>query len=160
RIWVLQTLRNELENLARAENLNVTFTLSNSGELTLEGTVLNETRVTKFVELVKDRTLGIARLESRIKTAKTLLADVEKLAQVSQIQPWVLFREDGERIEASGALPIEKIDAWAGFLQSYARRFARDIGLRSFVQLQNISVTVADGNQRQAATPVSQAITI
>src|SRR5262249_3354255 len=81
RILVLQSLRNEVENLAKSENMNVPSTLSPKGELTLEGVVLSEDAATKFVDLVRDRILGLARVESRLKTSKSLLAEVEKLAQ-------------------------------------------------------------------------------
>lgn len=152
RILVLQSLRNEVENLAKSENMNVTSTLSPKGELTLEGVVLSEDAANKFVDLVRDRILGLARVESRLKTSKSLLAEVEKLAQVSQIHQWVLLRDAHDVIEASGAIPIEKIDAWAGFLQSYAKRFAKDIGLRSYVQLQTVQMTAAatPGSRDQA----------
>ena len=148
RIWVLQTLRSEVDNLAKSENLNVTSTISNRGELALEGVVLSEETATKFVDLAKDRILGIARIDNRIKTSKMLLGEVEKLAQVSQIYQWVLLRDNRELIEANGAVPIEKIDAWAGFLQAYARRFAKDIGLRSYVQLQNVSLAQQGGRDQ------------
>lgn len=150
RIWVLQSLRSEVENLAKSENVNVTSTVSPKGELILEGVVLNEETSTKFVELVRDRILGIARIDSRIKTSKMLLGEVEKLAQVSQIHQWVLLRDARDLIEANGAIPVEKIDAWAGFLQAYAKRFAKDIGLRSYVQLQNVSMAAAAPGRDQA----------
>ncbi|WP_375453295.1 FHA domain-containing protein [uncultured Methylobacterium sp.] len=136
RLWVLQTLRSEVQNLIEVQKVNVTHELAANGNLTLEGTILNAARAERFVELVKDRVLGVAGIDARIKTAATLLGEVEKLAVTTQIQPWILLRADGDLIEANGAIPVAKIDAWVGFLQSYARRFSKDIALRSFVQLQ------------------------
>lgn len=136
RLWVLQTLRSEVQNLIEVQKVNVTHELAANGNLTLEGTILNAARAERFVGLVKDRVLGVTGIDSRIKTAATLLGEVEKLAVTTQIQPWILLRADGDLIEANGAVPVAKIDAWVGFLQSYARRFSKDIPLRSFVQLQ------------------------
>jgi type III secretion system YscD/HrpQ family protein len=148
RISVLQSIRGEIDALIKSERVNVTATVSDHGVLTLDGTILNEDAAARFVQLVRERILGIARVDSRIKTARTLLADVQRLAQVSQISTWVLLRNDGDLIEANGAIPLEKIDAWVGFLQAYAGRFAKDIALRSYVQLQGINVTGAGGQER------------
>jgi hypothetical protein len=145
RLWVLQTIRTEVANLVASQRLPVTFALSQAGELTLEGTVLNEGTANRFVELVRDRVLGVTRVESRIRTAAVLLGEVERLAVATGVGPLVIFRVDNELIEANGAIPNEKVDAWVGFLQSYARRFSREIPLRSFVQLQSAGARGAPG---------------
>lgn len=139
RVAVLQSMRSEIDNLIRAESVNVTATVTDSGELILDGVILSEQNANRFLDLVKDRMLGASRIESRIKTAKSLLGEAEKLATVSQIGGWVLLRNDGELIEATGAIPLEKVDAWLGFLQAYANRLAKVIGLRSYVQLQDVA---------------------
>lgn len=143
RLWVLQTIRAEVESLIAAQKLPVGFRLSEGGALTLDGLILSEARANRFVELVKDRVVGLAEVQSRIRTAQTLLGEVERLAQAAQVQPYVLLRVADDLIEATGAIPAEKLDAFVGFLQSYARRFAREIPLRSFVQLQG-----AGGSER------------
>lgn len=144
RLWVLQTIRAEVESLIAAQKLPVGFRLTEDGILTLDGLILNEARAARFVDLVKDRVVGLAEVRSRIRTAQSLLGEVERLAQAAQIQPYVLLRVNDDLIEATGAIPTEKVDAYVGFLQSYARRFAREIPLRSFVQLQGAGTAGAD----------------
>lgn len=136
RVGVLQSLREEVDGLIVAEKLPITFTLSSSGDLTLEGVMLGEDAVQRFLERIKSTIIGLNKIDSNIRTAKSLLSEIEKLGRLSQIDSVVLFRLDGELIEANGVLPVEKIDSWVGFLQAYSRRFSKDIGLRSFVQLQ------------------------
>ena len=101
------------------------------GLLTLEGVILNEARAARFVELVKGRVLGLSGVESKIRTATVLLNEIERLADTAQIRSFVLLRIADDLIEATGAIPAEKVDAFVGFLQSYARRFARDTPVRS-----------------------------
>ncbi|WP_298959728.1 FHA domain-containing protein [uncultured Methylobacterium sp.] len=148
RLWVLQTLRGEVESLIQAQRVAVVPTLDRNGELTLDGTILNAERANRFVALVRDLVLGLSGIDDRIRTAATLLTEVEKLAATSRIQPWILLRADGEVIEASGAIPVAKIDAWVGFLQGYARRFSREIPLRSLVQLQTPGSAPLAGTER------------
>jgi hypothetical protein len=136
RVGVLQSLRNEIDNLIKAEKVAVSFTLTPAGDLSLEGVILDEDAARSFVDRIRGLVIGLNQIDSKIRTAKRLLAEIEKLSRMSQIDSLVVFRLDGELIEANGVLPVDKIDSWVGFLQSYARRFGKDIGLRSFVQLQ------------------------
>jgi hypothetical protein len=142
RVGVLQALRTEIDSLIKDEKVAVSFSLSSAGELSLDGVILNEANAKKFVDEIQGLVVGLKRIDSRIRTAKTLLDDIEKLARMSQIENLVIFRLDGELVEASGILPTDKIDSWVGFLQSYARRFGKDIALRSLVQLQNPNGTL------------------
>jgi hypothetical protein len=136
RLGVLEALRNEIDGLIRSEKLPVTYTLSSTGDLILEGLILDEDVAQKFVDRIKGAVAGLNLVESRIRTAKSLLDEVQKVARTAQIEQYVLLRLDRELIEANGILPIDKIDSWVGFLTSYSRRFSREIALRSFVQLQ------------------------
>jgi len=152
RLTVLATVREEVASLLETENAGVEFALSPIGVLTLTGVILDPERATTLVEMIREQVPGLASVDSQIRTAPTLLAEVEALADRAQIKPLVLLRIDGPLIEASGALPTEKIDSWAGFLQSYATQFASIIPLRSFVQLQSPGVTVeAAAEQPKAA---------
>lgn len=141
RLGVIDALQNEMEGLIRSENLPVTFTISPEGVLTLEGVILDDKIATQFVNRIKEGVVGFSEVNSEIRTANSMLSDVQKLSGMAEIDSYVLLRLDGKVIEASGILPINRIDGWVGFLQSYVRRFAKDIGLRSFVQLQ-----AADGS--------------
>jgi type III secretion system YscD/HrpQ family protein len=152
RLGVLEALRNEIDGLIKSEKVPVTYSLSSSGDLALEGLILDEGAAQNFVDRIKGAVAGLNQVESRIRTAKTLLDEVQKVSRTAQIEQFVLLRLDGELIEANGILPIDKIDSWVGFLTSYSRRFSKDIGLRSFVQLQKPDGTLV-------ATPV-QPVTI
>ena len=136
RLSVLETIRSDLQNLIAAQKVNVTFDLAKDGKLTLDGLILSPAAADRFVQLVREDVIGVASVESHIRTADTLLADVEKLAASLGLKPWLLLRVDNDLIEVGGALPVDKIDAWVGFLDSYARRFSKEIALRSLVQLQ------------------------
>lgn len=144
RLWVRQTIRSEVQSLIAAEKVPVVFQFSDAGVLTLDGVILNETRAARFVDLVKERVLGLSRVDSRIRTATSLLSEIERLADTAQIRSFVLLRIANDLVEVTGAIPAEKVDAFVGFLQSYARRFARDIPLRSFVQLQGATTSGVD----------------
>jgi len=144
RLWVRQTIRSEVASLIAAEKVPVAFQLSDAGVLALEGVILNEGHAARFIDRVKDRILGLSRVDSKIRTATGLLSEIERLADAAQIRSFVLLRITDDLVEATGAIPAEKVDAFVGFLQSYARRFARDIPLRSFVQLQGVSTPGID----------------
>lgn len=148
RLTVLATIREEVASLLESENAGVEFALSPMGVLTLTGVILDPERAKALVDMVQEQVPGLASIDSQIRTSTTLLADVEALADRAQIKPLVLLRVDGQLLEATGALPTEKIDAWAGFLQSYATQFAPMIALRSFVQLQSPGATVVAGGQQ------------
>lgn len=149
RLTVLATIQEEVASLLETENAGVEFALSPIGVLTLTGVILDPERANALVEMVREQVPGLASIESQIRTSPTLLAEVEALADRAQIKPLVLLRVDGQLIEASGALPTEKIDAWAGFLQAYASQFAPIIPLRSFVQLQSPGVTIEEAQAQQ-----------
>jgi hypothetical protein len=148
RLTVLATINEEVASLLESENAGVEFALSPMGVLTLTGVILDPERAKALVDMVQDQVPGLASIDSQIRTSTTLLADVEALADRAQIKPLVLLRVDGQLLEATGALPTEKIDAWAGFLQSYATQFAPLIALRSFVQLQSPGATIVAGGQQ------------
>lgn len=148
RLTVLSTIREEVASLLESENAGVEFDLSPVGVLTLTGVILDPDRANTLLEMVKEQVPGLASIDSQIRTSTTLLADVEGLADRAQIKPLVLLRIDGQLLEATGALPTEKIDAWAGFLQSYATQFAPIIALRSFVQLQSPGTTIVAGAEQ------------
>lgn len=137
RIAVLDLIRNEVAHLIQAENAGVEFSLSDTGELTLTGVILDAARADALAATVRERVTGLAAVHSEIRTAPSLLADVQALSDRSRIHPLVLLRLDGHLIEASGLIPTDKIDSWVGFLQAYSSQFAAVIPLRSFVQLQN-----------------------
>lgn len=153
RVWVLQSMHHEIAGLIETQAQNVTVEISGAGVVTLRGLISNDAQAERFITLVRE-VPGVSDVRSELRTPSSLLADVEQVAQSSQIKPWVLFRLDRGVIEATGALPAEEVNSWADFLQIYARRFARDIGLRSFVQLQDVNVQSAN------ALPSKGAITI
>jgi len=136
RLGVLDAIKNEIAEYIKSEKVAVTYTLSSTGDLTLEGLILDEAAAQRFVEKMRGSIAGIKVVESKIRTARSLLDELQKLTRTAQIDQFVLLRVDGELIEATGIMPVDKIDSWVGFLTAYSRRFGKDIALRSFVQLQ------------------------
>lgn len=137
RISVQEVTRQEIAALLEAEGAKIDFGLSGTGAVTLTGTLIDEAKANGLTQLIRERILGISAVTSELRTGPMLLDEIRKLAERSQITPLVILRLDGELIEASGAIPNHKIDAWAGFLQAYAGRFASSIPLRSLVSLQD-----------------------
>ncbi|HUZ67871.1 MAG TPA: FHA domain-containing protein [Beijerinckiaceae bacterium] len=136
RLGVLQVLRSELVGLIKAEKVDVRYQISPQGNLTLDGTILEQKNVNRFLDEVRENVLGLNKVTSKITTANALLVKIEKLAELSQIKDSVVFRLDQHAIDANGVISVNKIDQWVGFLQAYSKRFSKDIGLRSYVQLQ------------------------
>lgn len=151
RIGVMATLRSEIDALLQAEKAPLTYTITPDGVVRLEGLLLDEARLGRLAERLQQTILGISRVELAVRTARTLLGEVEGLAQLAKIDPFIVLRLDGELIEASGAIPTDRIDGWVGFLQSYSRRFAREIALRSLVRLQNPDGSTAPAPAREQA---------
>jgi len=136
RIEVLAFLRSEIDNLISEEKVKVSYSLSPTGELTLNGVILSEADANKFVSRVQDGVIGLKKIDSKIRTGKALLVEIERLARVSQIDQKIILRLEQNVVEANGVIGADKIDAWVGFLQAYSKHFSADIGLRSYVQLQ------------------------
>jgi type III secretion system YscD/HrpQ family protein len=146
RIKVIDVLRNEIDGLIRAENLPITYELSSDGAATLKGVVLDAHVADSFVERLEVSVIGLKSVVSEIRTAETFLREIQELSRLAEIDSYVILRLDEELIEATGILPTDRIDGWEGFLQAYVRRFADDIGLRSFVQLQSSEGTLTAAN--------------
>ncbi|KAB0676840.1 FHA domain-containing protein [Aureimonas leprariae] len=142
RLVVLSSARSEIANLLSERFKTLSFALDDKGAVTLNGVLLDPKQAEAAVGLVRDGVAGLSSVASAIRTAPTLLADVQSLAERSRIRPLVIFRLDGNLIEASGVLPVEKIDPWVGFLQAYSTQFADLIPLRSLVSLQNADGTI------------------
>jgi type III secretion system YscD/HrpQ family protein len=136
RVNVLQSMRAEIDTMIASLKVPVTAVLAKDGGLKLDGLILNDDNAQQFVRRLKEDVSGIADIDNHIRTAKTLLVEIEKLAKRAQIESYVLFRQTNQSIEVNGVLPVDKIDAWVGFIQAYSKNFAKDIALRSYVQLQ------------------------
>ncbi|WP_294641454.1 BON domain-containing protein [uncultured Aureimonas sp.] len=147
RVGVLDSMKGEIAQLLSVEAPGIDFTLSDRGEVTLRGTILDPAEAGRVAALVADNVIGVASLTSEIETRDTLLAAVRRLAERSQIAPLTILRLDGSLIEMSGVVPTEKVDAWVGFLQAYTAQYAPQIALRSLVRLQN-----PDGTMQPAPT--------
>lgn len=136
RLGVRQILRSELDGLIKAEKVAVKYDLSSTGVLTLDGVILDRAAADRFVGEIAQNAPGLNKVVSQIKTAQDLLADIKGLAHLSQIDDKVVFQLENLVVQANGVVSPNKIDAWIGFLQAYSQRFGDQIGLRSFVQLQ------------------------
>jgi hypothetical protein len=139
RLGVLEVLKSEIDGLIKADKVNVTYQLSSSGDLTLDGVILDSAAAERFVTETSQTVIGLDKVVSKIRTAESLLVEIRDLAHLSQIDDAVVFRLNGMIVEANGVISTNKIDPWVGFLQAYSRRLGELIGLRSFVQLQSDS---------------------
>ncbi|MEM8794827.1 MAG: EscD/YscD/HrpQ family type III secretion system periplasmic domain-containing protein [Pseudomonadota bacterium] len=150
RLFVRSSLRTQIDALIEHQQVDVTYELNEDGSVIFEGDVLDVSRADKLVASVNEEIVGISDVQSHIRTAKTYLEAVRELGKRSEIASTVLFRLDGPLIEANGVVINEKLDSWVGFVQSYARRYADKIPLRSFVQLvnENGEVLAEPNNQR------------
>lgn len=137
RIWVLSSIRTQLKAAVESFDVDVSYEISPSGVVTLEGDILSQGMAERFFSYIEGEVPGISSLQNNVQTAKTYFSEVKKLAQRSRIDDTVLLRLADKRIEASGVVVTDKVDAWVGFIQSYALRYADHIALTSYVQLVN-----------------------
>lgn len=146
RLQVLETLQADIKGWLDAGRVALDYRLASDGVLSLSGILLDPKRADDVVVRIREEIPGLSAVKADIRTARDFLGEIAALARKVQIGPQVLFRLDGTLIEASGAVPLEKQDAWAGFLAAYSSRYADKIGLRSFVTLQDV---VADNTTLQ-----------
>jgi hypothetical protein len=136
-IMTLDVLREHLTMLIKENAPGVTFTLTPHTGITLQGVLADEAHARDLVQLVKESVENTVPVHSEITTRAGLLQAVAELAGKAQIAPFVTFELVDDVIEAEGALSIDMLDPWAGFLQAYASRYAAAVPLRSYVQLRN-----------------------
>ncbi len=148
RVWSRSVIENETRAIVENQQIPVEFSIGNDGVLTLRGDVLDETRVERLVEALSQNVVGVADINVQVQTANDYLEQIRALLARSELEEGVIVRLDGLLVEANGVVVAEKIDNWVGFIQSYARRYADKIALRSFVQL-------VDENGDVIADPVS-----
>lgn len=144
RIWVRESIENEVAELLRSQGSDLGFTLSTSGELTLTGTLLDAERAARIVALVRDDVFGLSAVRDEIRTAPWFLGQANLLLDSVRLRDRVILRLDGPLIEATGVVTTEQIDGWVGFIQVYARRYADLIPLRSFVTLESADGAVGE----------------
>lgn len=137
RLGVLSSIRTQVTAAINSFEVDVDFELTQDGKLVLAGTILSDEEATQFLDYVRTEIDGFSAIETDIKTASVLFAEVKSLAQRANIDDTVLFRLTGQRIEASGVVVTNKVDEWVGFIQTYAKRYAAQIPLTSYVQLVN-----------------------
>jgi type III secretion system YscD/HrpQ family protein len=137
RLGVLSSIRSEIAAAVESFGVDVEFELSSSGGVSLKGVILSDEKADRFSRYVREEVSGVSSVEAHVETANSYFAEVKTLAVRSGIGETVLLRLASERIEASGVIVTDKLDAWVGFIQSYARRFADRIPLTSYVQLVN-----------------------
>ncbi len=135
RIWPRAFIENEVQAIVENQQIPVQFSIGSNGVLTLSGEVLDQTRVDRLVATLSESVSGVTKIDDQIQTANSYLEQISELLERSELQDTVIIRLDGTLIEANGIVVAEKVDNWVGFIQSYARRFADRIALRSFVQL-------------------------
>ncbi|MDX8355124.1 FHA domain-containing protein [Cognatiyoonia sp. IB215182] len=148
RIWSRAIIENEVQAIVENQQIPVQFSVGSDGVLTLRGDVLDQTRVDRLVATLSESVAGVAEMDVQVQTANTYLTQIRALLGRSELQDTVIIRLDGTLIEANGIVVADKVDNWVGFIQSYARRYADRIALRSFVQL-------VDENGEVLANPVS-----
>ncbi len=148
RVWSQAVIENETQAIVENLQIPVQFSVGSDGVLTLRGDVLDERRVDRLVATITENVAGIAQVNVQVQTANTYLQQIRALLARSELDDSVIARLDGTLIEVNGVVVASKIDNWVGFIQSYARRYADKVALRSFVQL-------VDENGQIIADPVS-----
>lgn len=144
RIWVRESIENEVAELLRSQGVDLGFTLSATGELTLTGTLLDADQAARITALVRDDVFGLSTVRDEIRTAPWFLGQANLLLDSVRLRDRVILRLDGPLIEATGVVTTEQIDGWVGFIQVYARRYADLIPLRSFVTLESAAGAVGE----------------
>lgn len=135
RVWVLSSIRRQIEAAINSFEVDVTFEVSDEGVVSIDGTILSENEADRFRHYITREILGVSAVEFRVSTANSYLGEVKELAKRARLDEAVLLQLSEQRIEASGVVTTGKLDAWIGFIQTYARRYAEKIPLISFVQI-------------------------
>ncbi|WP_417262996.1 hypothetical protein [Celeribacter sp.] len=137
RIWALDAMQADIDGLLSAQDPNLTASLAPDGVVTLAGVHLDPAETDEIVTTIRTQVFGLSAVQNDIRTAGTYLAEVQALINRLSLTDLVIARLDGMLIETTGVIPAEKADNWVGFVQAYAKRFANDVPLRSFVTLEN-----------------------
>ena len=153
RLWARDVLENELSALVAARGLPLTVAIERDGTVVLKGTVLDKAKVDEVSTLIAEQVLGVSAVRSEVRTAETFLEETLALATRSKIVDGVLFRltsapGGGQLIEATGAVRNDQVDAWLGFLKSYAAGIADTMALRSYVEIEGRTVVIG-GSDRE-----------
>ncbi|MEL6681598.1 MAG: EscD/YscD/HrpQ family type III secretion system periplasmic domain-containing protein [Pseudomonadota bacterium] len=148
RVWARAVIENETQAIVENQQIPVQFSVGRDGVLTLRGDVLDDRRVDRLVATITENVAGVVDVDVQVQTANSYLQQVRGLLERSELDQSVILRLEGTMIEANGIVVTDKVDNWVGFIQSFARRYAERIALRSFVQL-------VDANGQVIADPVS-----
>lgn len=135
RIWVLSSIRRQIAAAISNFEVDITFDVSDEGGVSVDGTILSDNVAERVRHYISSEILGVTAVEFRVSTATSYLEEVKDLARRARLEEAVLFQLSEMRIEASGVVVTDKLDAWIGFIQTYARRYAEKISLISFVQI-------------------------
>lgn len=158
RLWARDVIENELSSLLEARSLPLTASVERDGTVVLKGTVLEKDRVDEVGKLIAEQVLGVSAVRSEVRTAQNFLEETLALAARSKIADGVLFRltsatGGNQLIEATGAVRNDQVDAWLGFLKSYAASIADTLALRSYVEIEGRTVVLNEREQdRQDGT--------
>lgn len=137
RLSVLSSIRTQIAAAIKSFGVDVTFTLSQKGVASFEGEILDDELAERFFTYINTEVTGLLSVVSNVGTANSYFAEVKDLSELSGINDTVILQLQNRRIEASGVVVTDKLDAWVGFIQSYALRYADHIPLTSYVQLVN-----------------------
>lgn len=124
RVWVLSSIRRQIAAAINNFDVDVTFEVSDEGVVSIDGTILSESDADRFRHYVTSEIPGVSAVEFRVSTANSYLGEVKELAKRARLNEAVLLQLSQQRIEASGVVTTDKLDAWIGFIQTYARRYA------------------------------------
>jgi hypothetical protein len=157
RLWARDVVRNEVASLIDVRRLPLTFDLTPDGHIVLKGRELDKAKVDELSALISQQVVGVSGVRSEVVTAENVLENVRELARRAKVGEGVLFRlasldNGGQLIEATGAIRNDQIDAWLGFLKSYASTVADFMALRSYVGIEGQTVIV---NNTTPAVPGS-----
>lgn len=140
-VFVRDNLRADIEGTIQSMQVPASFELDPRGNLTLTGTVLDPEKADRLVQNIETGVFGLASVTSQIRTADQILDELRDIAGRAGLDGLVIFRLDGLVLEATGIVPRDKMDNWAGLIGVYSRRFAQDLPLRSFVTLDQPAAT-------------------
>jgi type III secretion system YscD/HrpQ family protein len=165
-VFVRSNLRADIEGTIDSMQVPAAFELDAKGNLTLTGTVLDPAKAEKLVSNIETGVFGLASVRSEIRTAEQIVDDLRVISDQAGLEGLVIFRLDGLVVEATGIVPRDKMDNWAGLIGVYSRRFAQDLPLRSFVTLDQPAATdtapiifgsgpVAEAEQGRVVAPES-----
>lgn len=136
RIWALDVLQSDVDGFLETQNVQLAGTVSRAGELQLTGMLLDDARLAEITETLSREVFGLAAISENVRSATDILEEANGLIENLRLRDLIILRINEDILEATGVVPVDKIDNWVGFVGSYSKTYVSEMPLRSYVSIE------------------------